>query len=147
MMIFNEAQTRRLLATFKYMGHSLENALRATTGEANDQAVCPEYVLDVPSAQQVALKEQLARFRDVLRLFIVQQQIAVKPSTSALATIKTALEFVQISLDEMCPKGLSGYGALSPEGATEIRHLIDELSRIAVHMMMVCNNTGPLSPR
>jgi hypothetical protein len=28
-MIFNEAQTRPLLATFKYMDHSLENALSA----------------------------------------------------------------------------------------------------------------------
>jgi hypothetical protein len=51
-MIFNEAQTRRLLATFKYMDHSLENALSATTGEANDR--------HVPSVRQVALKERFA---------------------------------------------------------------------------------------
>ncbi len=145
-MIFNEAQTRRLLVTFKHMDHSLENALRATTGEANDRALCPEYVLDVPTAQQAVLKEQFARFRDVLRLFLAQHRVAVRPSTSALAAIKTAIEFVRISLDEICPRGLSGYGALSPETASEIRRLIDELSRIAAHMMMVCNNTGPLSP-
>jgi hypothetical protein len=47
-MIFNEAETRHLLATFKYRDHSLESALRATTAEANDRARCPEYVLDVP---------------------------------------------------------------------------------------------------
>jgi hypothetical protein len=102
-------------------------------------------VSDVTIAQQVALEEQLARFRDVLRLFLVKQQIAVKPSTSGLAATKTAIEFVQISLDELCQKGLSGYGALSAEGATEIRRLVDELRRIAAHMMMICNSTRPLS--
>ncbi len=145
-MIFNEAQTRHLLATFKYMDHSLENALRATTDEANARALCPEYVLDVPTGQQLALREQIARFRDVLRLFLVRQQIGVKPSTSALVAIKTAIEFVQISLDEMSSRDLSGYGALSPEGAIEITRLIDELSRIAADMMTICYSTRPISP-
>ena len=48
-MDFNEAQGRYLVATIKYMDESLDSALRAVTGEANDRALCPPYVLDLPA--------------------------------------------------------------------------------------------------
>jgi|GEM_PF-4175647 hypothetical protein len=146
-MIFNQAQTRCLVATFKYMDQSLENALRAATGEANDQALCPEYVLDVMPAQQVALKGQLMRFRNVLRQFLERQQVAIEPSTSAIAAFKTAIEFAEISLYEIRPKGLAAFGPLTSEGTAEVVRLIEDLTQITTDMMAICNGVMPSGPR
>ena len=69
-MLFNEAQIRYIVATFEYMDESLEKAFRAATGEANDRALCPQFVLDLPLDQQASLKAEIASFRKGLQLFL-----------------------------------------------------------------------------
>jgi hypothetical protein len=136
-MDFNEAQIRCIVATFKYMDECLENAGLAATGEANKRALCPEYVLDLSPDRQAALKPELASFRNRLQSFLKEQRILAGPITSATSAFKTAIGFVDIALEEIQPKRLGGYGALSQEGSTEISHLVGELKQITAHMMEI----------
>ena len=138
-MNFNDAQVRYIVATFKYIDENLENAFRAATGDANKEALCPQYVLDMPPEQQIALKPELASLRVRMRKFLDEQLIAVEPTTSTANAFKTAIEFVDISLEEIQPKRLAGYGSLSRKGATEVAHLIAELKQITARMTAICN--------
>jgi hypothetical protein len=140
-MDFNEAQIRCIIATFKYMDESLDHAFRAAAGEANNRALCPQYVLDLLPEQQAALKPELASFRRKLRQFLKEQEIVVAPTTSATNAFKAAIGFIDISLEEIRPRRLNGYGSLSQGGATEISHLIGELKQITARMMAICDTT------
>ena len=139
-MDFNKVQIRHIIATFKYIDESLESAFGAATGEANNRVLCPQYVLALPPEQQSALKPELAAFRKRLQLFLDEQQIMVQPTISATNAIKTAIGFVDISLEEILPKRLIGYGSLSQEGAREISRLVSELRHITARMTAICDN-------
>ena len=87
-MVFNEAQIRYIVATCEYMDESLEKPFRAATGEANDRALCPQFVLDLPLDQQASLKAEMASFRKGLQLFLNEQRIARQPTISATNAFK-----------------------------------------------------------
>jgi hypothetical protein len=140
-MNFNDAQIRYIVATFQYMDEILENSFRVAAGEANNRALCPQYFLDLMPEQQAALKPELASFRRKLRQFLKEQEIGVEPATSATNAFKAAIGFVDISLEEIRPSRLNGYGSLSQGGATEISHLIRELKQITARMMAICDTT------
>jgi hypothetical protein len=137
---FNEAQSRNLTATFKYMDEMLTSAMRATAKESNDRMVFPEHVADATAAQSTALSEHLEKFRQRLRQFAEQHQLRAPAPIGSIVAFETALEFVGIALCEIRPQGLKGFGHLDSEGADAIVRLIGDLNAIVAQMMAICRD-------
>jgi hypothetical protein len=137
---FNEAQSRNLTATFKYMDEILTNALRATVRNSSDRMLFPEHVADATEAQSTALAEHVAKFRQRLCQFAEQHQLRAPAPIGSIVAFETALEFVGIALCEIRPQGLKGFGHLDSEGANEVTRLIDDLNAIVAQMMTICRN-------
>ena len=122
------------------MDKSLVSALRAVSGEANNEVLIREYDLDATAAQTTALAAQIAGYRTLMREFLNRHTTADPDTTSANFTFRAMLEFMRISLQEISPQALTNFGKLSPEGAEEITRLIDDLNDIVTQMMTICHD-------
>jgi hypothetical protein len=117
----------RLLTTFKHIDEILEQAL----SRFNSSSGSPfsEFVADATPAQRHALAEHIERLRVAMRGFLEQHQIAIpRPSKSALKAASTACQHAGVAIEELQPRYMRAYGALSPAADAELGRLVAELS-------------------
>lgn len=127
---------RRALAShFVYLDELL-GKMQVACGVTEDSRLFHGYELDVPSTRLTEVLEGIARIRQSLESFSTSWglDLPAQPVFSSHA-LKVGLQFLDIALDEMSPRTLSGYGASSQEFASDYRShqesLRRELHRIA----------------
>jgi hypothetical protein len=97
-----------------------------------------KYVADSTPLQRKVVHDYIARGRQVLTRIMQEREIPFPtPHCGALWAAQTALLFANVSVDELTPARLRGYGELSEEAAamletirTELRAVIERLGRI-----------------
>jgi hypothetical protein len=139
-MLFTDAQARYLLATFKCMDKNLASALRAIGGEPDAQGLVREYETDATVSQRDALKHKIADLREALRDFIDRHRLPVAAPASGLFAFRATLSFLRVSIEEIGPRGLAGFGDVTPEGAAEIDELSRRLNQLVTDMADICRD-------
>jgi GTP-binding protein EngB required for normal cell division len=123
----NESHRRRLLANAQYADKLLSD-VEGILNAAESKSPFPKYRPDVSLHQARLIRGHISRFRDHLSRALLAVGIAGDgPRFGSLHSIRVALSFVRITVQEMAPEYLRGYGDMSDGAATELRGLCVEL--------------------
>jgi len=118
--LLNEAQQRRLLANAKHADELLSN-IEETLTASESKSAFPNYRPDVSMHQARLIHSHIARFRN--HLSRVLAAVGVKhegPQFGSLHSIRLALTFVRMAVQEMAPDCLRGYGDLTEQAVVEL---------------------------
>jgi GTP-binding protein EngB required for normal cell division len=124
---FNESHRRRLLANAQY-ADKLISDIEEILSASDSKSPFPKYRPDVSLHQARLIRGQLARFRD--HLGRVLSSVGIHHGGAqfgSLHSIRVALTFIRIAVQEMAPEHLRGYGELSEDATSELRGLCTEL--------------------
>ena len=123
----NASQRQRLLIACKHIDKLLGD-VEATLNVAASKTVFPNYVNDITAIQRKTIEDYIARVRGQLLQVLAGQSLAPEPPrVSAVHSIHVNLTFVEIAIAELAPHYMRGYGAVSPEGATDLNGMVAEL--------------------
>jgi GTP-binding protein EngB required for normal cell division len=121
----NDNHERRLTATAQYVDKLLAE-IEAVLSRA--QSPFGRYVDDVAPTQKKVVIDFVARIRnDMLRALTAQGIDLGPPRLSAVHSIRTGLQFVDSSIEELKPHYMRGYGQVSPSAAAALNGIVEEL--------------------
>ncbi|MBZ5570173.1 MAG: dynamin family protein [Acidobacteriia bacterium] len=123
----NEYQQRRLSVTCRHIDKLLSD-IEAVLWASASKSPFPKYISDISPAQRRVSEDYIARIRARLVRTLESQDISIEPpSIPATRTLYMALTFVDISVEELRPRYMRGYGEVSPAAATELNGIVGEL--------------------
>lgn len=132
--MFNGNHQRHLMTRLRVLDESLTEALRKLEPQEEGQ-LARRLIPDVTAAQRRVLRDYLSQLRFAMRRFVQAQHISdTSEPISALKSFDVALTFAQISVEEMRPRYLSGYGSVDAAGAEAAERLAAELQTLLRRM-------------
>lgn len=138
----NENQQRRLRVTCEHIDRLLTE-VEDMLNVANSTAAFPRYVNDILPPQRRLLEDFIVRARAQLARILEGQGIPrPAPSIPVARAVQTTLLFIEIAAEEIAPRQMRGYGALSPHATTEIEGIISELKSLVAQMNRIVSETG-----
>jgi len=143
----NSNHERRLTVTCRHIDKLLaemEDALRVSSS----RQAFPQYVTDVSPAQQRIIEDGIVRIRkhliSVLDIHRIERPV---PSIPVSRFLHTMLSFVRISIEELRPRYMRGYGGLSPAAEQELNEIVSELLEASAEVhYYVGHELGTKSP-
>jgi hypothetical protein len=138
MTLFNENHKARIRVTFEAIDEMLSRAL-VMLDPAGPRSPFSMHISDAAPEQFVSFAEDAARYRAAMQAFMQRHGIPLaEPTLSSVWAARSALLTAIVSLEELGPKSMRGYGSLSPEAAqtleTEMAELIAALGRMQSHL-------------
>ena len=128
--LLNDSQERRLRANAEHADELLSR-IEEILMAAESKAAFLQYHPDVSVHQTKLIRNHIARFRT--HLVRVLETVGIThegPRFGALRSIRVTLSFVRVSVQEMAPGHLRGYGELSAEASVQLKGLCSELEGI-----------------
>ena len=126
----NEHQQRRLWVTCKHIDDLLSD-MEATLSEIGAGKAFRKFIPDLNPAQRRVIEDYIARLREQLARVLTGQGIhPPAPSIPASRSIYTALNFVDIGIEELKPKYMRGYGEVPDTLAVELNGIVGELQSL-----------------
>lgn len=123
----NDNHRNTLLAGLKYMDRLLAEGL-AGLAPANDGAVFAPMIPDATPMQRKVIADLVTQVRHTMRTTLEVCEIPIRPPTlGALWSLRSALTAVQITVEELGPSYLSGYGAIDETTAASVAVLQAQL--------------------
>ncbi len=127
----NEYQARRLRVTCQHIDKLLcdiEAILHATSSKA----VFRRFSQDVAPAQQRAIEDHIARLRAQLTRVLERHGLAPEqPAITASHAIRVIVGAIDISIEELKPQHMRGYGELTETAAKSLNDVVGELRVLA----------------
>ncbi len=126
----NENHRRHLLASCRYIDRLLSEIDEIVTA-ADSQSPFARYANDLSPTLKKLLHDYFVRLRtDMLRMLERHDAIPDADRISALHAIRTALGFVDISIEELKPQYMRGYGTVPEALEPELNGLAEELKSV-----------------
>jgi hypothetical protein len=126
----NDSQQRRLRISCAYIDKLLMD-IEDTLNPARSNSVFQKYIQDVTPIQRKTIADYIARIRAKLLRVLSAQAIEIeKPKIAASHAIHTALTFVEITIEELSPGRMQGYGSVTETGAADLSGVMQELQSI-----------------
>lgn len=125
-----EPQRSRIVANARHADKLISDVEAILASQAS-RSPFPRYVPDASPYQARLVLSYLNRFRDHLAHVLKELGIYEDPpQIGMIHSIRVALTFIRISVQEMSPEQLRGYGTMGLEIATQLRGLTIELEAI-----------------
>lgn len=130
----NEHQVRRLRVTCQCIDRSLSE-IEGILNESTSRAAFPTYAADLPPAQRKTIEDYIARVRARLIQVLDGQGIVVGPPGIPVSrAVRGRLYSIDIAAEELKPKYMRGYGAVSDATATELNGIAGELQGLVARL-------------
>ncbi len=111
---------------------------------SSSKAAFPHYVMDLTPAQQRTIEDYIARMRAQLVRVLSGQDIPRNLRTITVShAIAVTLVSMDISIEELKPKHMKGFGALPAPAATELDGIAGELKTLVARLdRLLAQGTG-----
>lgn len=117
----NEAQKRRITATFQHVDELLRSAAQGLSGDWKDSPF-QDLIPDSTPIQHRVITDLVQQIRGRMTAALDRMDIALRPPTvPATRSALTNLMFAEVDLEDLDPKRMTGYGPLPEEDAQAIR--------------------------
>jgi hypothetical protein len=138
MTLFNENHKARIRVTFEAIDEMLSRSL-AMLDPMGPRSPFSMHISDATADQFRQFGDGAARFRAAMQEFMQRHGIPLAdPQMSSVWAARSALLTALVSLEELAPKSMRGYGALSAEAGktleAELKELIGALGRMQAHL-------------
>jgi GTP-binding protein EngB required for normal cell division len=126
----NDNQKRRLLISCEYIDKLLSDIEIVLNASASGSPF-PKFRDDLSLAQRKVAQDYIARIRAQLVRVLEGQEVPVSNERiSARHALHTALEFIDIAVEELKPKYMRGYGELPAAVVLELNGIVGELQSV-----------------
>lgn len=126
----NEHQQRHLLMSCKYIDKQLDEIESIALGTSS-RSLFPRHAPTLTAVQRKLVTDYLARIRSRLLAVLESQGLhPPAPRGDEVFSIRTALTFVDIAIEELKPKYMRGYGEVPDTIVPQIDGIVDELRTI-----------------
>ncbi len=126
--MFNENHKARIRVTFEAIDEMFTRAL-AMLDPAGPRSAFSMHVGDATREQFARFGEEASRFRVAMQEFMQRHGIPLaEPTLSSVWAARSALLTAVVSLEELAPKSMRGYGALSQDDADVLDRQIQQLN-------------------
>jgi len=123
----NEYQARRLRVTCHYIDRLL-GEMEEILSVASSKAAFPRFSSDVAPAQRRTIEDYIARLRaQLVRVLDAQCIPREEPPIPASRAIRVTLGAIDVAVEELKPRYMTGYGDLPEAAATELNGIVGEL--------------------
>jgi GTP-binding protein EngB required for normal cell division len=124
---FHENHRAQLRLTFQHIDKLLSESSRILVG-ADDGSPFNKYAPDAMPLQRKVASDYVTRLRAAMVRTMQAQAIPFAPPVcGALWAARTSLTFAEVTVEELTPKRLRGYGQLSDEASAELDRIRVEL--------------------
>ncbi|MFB3916347.1 MAG: dynamin family protein [Terriglobales bacterium] len=140
--VLNAFQQRRLRVTLQEADRLLTD-IEAILNASASKSPFPKYLADLAPGQRKTIEDHIDRIRARLVRLLEGQGISSEaPSIPASRAITTALEFVEIAVEELAPRYMRGYGEVPPSAAAELNGIVGELSALVRQLQRYVTQGG-----
>jgi len=130
MSALNENQKNNLLITFRHIDKLLLE-FECILDVMIPRSPLQQYVNDVSQDLHLIIGTKCDHLRKVMCRILKEKGVSIgKPGMSVLNQINVSLVFADIATEELRPKYMKGYGALSDVAADELNEIVQELKQI-----------------
>jgi GTP-binding protein EngB required for normal cell division len=131
---FNENHLRSLRVKFQYIDQTLAEVERIMAS-ADSPSLFEQYTPDTTPIQRKVAHGYVARIRDAIRRVINELEVPTpRPHCGALWAARTQLMGVSLTLDELRPRYMRGYGALSEQAGQTLEAVYAELRALTAKL-------------
>ena len=124
---FNENHKRHLLISFRHVDKLLSE-FQCILDVMIPHSPFQQYVNDVDPGLRMIIEEHCALIHQAMRRILQEQDIKIGlPEISVINFIRTSLIFADMSIEELKPRHMRGYGHLSAEATEELNKIAAEL--------------------
>ena len=126
----NENHQRHLLSTFQYVDNLLSEAERILISSGSPSPF-QEYSPDSTPVQRKVTHDYILRVRETMRRILEELKIPLKPPISgAIWAARSHASFASISIAEIEPEPMKGYGKISSEDEQMLNKIVAELNSV-----------------
>lgn len=126
----NENHQRHLLSTFQYVDNLLCEAERILISSGSPSPF-QEYSPDSTPVQRKVTHDYILRVRETMRRILEELKIPLKPPISgAIWAARSHSSFASISIAEIEPGPMKGYGEISSEDEQMLNKIVAELNSV-----------------
>jgi hypothetical protein len=129
----NEFQARRLRVTCQYVDRLL-GEIEEVLSVAESKAAFPRYAPDVSPVRRRKMEASISRIRGELIRVVEKQGIASDPPILASRAIRAAISAIDISVEELKPRYMGGYGELPEAAAAELNSIAGGLQSLVAQL-------------
>jgi len=123
----NENHRRYLLTTFSHVDKLLSE-FECIIDVLIPRSLFKAYTNDVTPEQRAKIENQCDAIRQTMKRILEEYGISPpKPDRSVLNAISTTLIFADMSIEELSPKYMRGFGVVSDAASDELKTIVKEL--------------------
>ena len=123
----NSNHERRLSVTCRYIDKLLAD-MESILSISSSKLAFPQYTSDLTPAQRRVIEDYITRLRAQLIRVLDGQHIERPPADIPVArSLHSTLTFVDITVEELRPEYMRGYGEVPPQAAVELNSIAGEL--------------------
>ena len=123
----NSNHERRLSVTCRYIDKLLAD-MESILSISSSKLAFPQYTSDLTSTQRRVIEDYITRIRAQLIRVLDGQHIERPPADIPVArSLHSTLTFVDITVEELRPEYMRGYGEVPPQAAVELNSIAGEL--------------------
>lgn len=100
-----------------------------------------KYVTDITEAQQETIAGAIEHMRQEICRILASKDIEIDhPGISAIRAVRNAIYFADMAAEEMRPKYMKGYGALTEGAKRELNEVASHLQELLTQMLDILRN-------
>ena len=123
----NSNHLRRLLISCQYIDKLLSD-IESVLNQSSSSDLFKKYRDDLSPMQRKVTRDYIARIRARLARVLDEQNVALpEADIGAAHSVRTALDFIDISAEELEPKYMRGYGEVPESAVPELNGIVSEL--------------------
>lgn len=140
--IFSPSHANRIRIGCQHLDHLLDEIERIMD-EGSSNTSFPQYVPDITPAQKTCIEDYISHMRNRLSRVLDSAGIPkTSPDIPASRAVRVRLASMQISVDEMRPSAMRGYGMMTTEGETCLSGAVSELRVLIRQVEQFLSGTG-----
>ena len=138
----NSNHERRLSVTCRYIDKLLAD-MESMLSISSSKLAFPQYTSDLTSAQRRVIEDYITRIRAQLIRALDGQHIERPPADIPVArSLHSTLTFVDITVEELRPEYMRGYGEVPPQAAVELNSIAGELQGLVRELDQVLTRSA-----
>lgn len=137
----NENHRRKILATMQHVDELLAQSFGLFG--APTTTLCPRYVADLSPSEAHWVESYADKIREQIARLLERFEIdAPPPTTLASWALRTNLVMLDISLEDLYPDKMRGYGEMDPAAASDLAWTLQEVRRLVAQLLAFLAEAG-----
>lgn len=140
--LFSSSQANRLRIGCEHIDQLL-GEIKTILDCGSSTAAFPQYIPDISPVRKQCIEDYISQIRSRLIQILRSSNIPIdQPDVTVSKATSTRLLSILISVDDLRPKAMKGYGPLSSQAEAELNGIVGEIQALVKQLYQVTTDTG-----